>query len=417
MSRITRTVAGLAAVAVLTATAGLAPTAFAEGSANRPDAVAAKTCAQAKSAATHAATKAKKTKKRVATAKKKLAKAKRKHRGVAKARKHLKAAKKAHNKAVNGRRTADAQVRKSCTSGTSTPSANQRVAAFGSLLGLLAAGDNDGGLPDLNAAQLKTLLNGLFPGATDALDPSQLSALLGAFGDADGLELGDLTSLLNGLPGASALNPSQLLGLLDGDGLSAGQITALSGVLTGLLNSLGGGGFSSPSDLVNLFTGLLGGLDASSIDPTDALGGLLGLLTAASNGGQVPSMNLGQFTDLLDTLFQSASSLLSSGQLSGLLSAFTSARSFDASDVENLVESLGGLSSLDPSTLTSMLGGGSLSAAQLSALTSTLTGVLSGLAGQSFSAPADPLSLVNSLLDLLGLLLGPILGPILGGLL
>ncbi|GAB4008587.1 hypothetical protein [Nocardioides ultimimeridianus] len=373
-------------------------------------------CTNAKDAAAHALHRERVTHHRLVKAKRALKKAKHSqhHRKakVKKARKLVHKRTRQHHRAVVALRHARAAQATACTNngggGGTTP---DPAAGLGSLLGLLTAGLNGGSIPALDASQLTTLLDTLYPGASSSLNPDQLTAILNSFGGASSLDPTTLTNLLAGLPGADQLDPSQLTGLLTGGSLDPSQLTALLTTLTGALGDLGATGLSNPADPSTVITELLGSLLGAQTDPAQALGTLLGALSAAGNGGTLPALDPSQLTTLLDTLYPGASTTLDPTQLTALLGAFPGAGSLDATQLTGLLSGLGA-SGIDPSQLQTMLtGAGTLDPSQVTALTDEITTVLSSITGGSFSSPSNPLSTVtNTLQTLLGGIICGLLG-------
>lgn len=355
--------------------------------------------------------KVKRATKRVTAAKIKLAKAQAKKaskakrakakKQLAKAKRSLKAKRSGYRTAKSNLATARSAEDKACHGGN--PGTASQAQGLGSLLALLGTAGNKGTLPDLNPTQVAGLLDTLFPGASDLLTAGQLTDLFGAFGGVSSLDPTQLLDLLAGLPGGDSLDPAMLLALLSGD-LDPTQLTT---VLTSLLSTasslLGelGGSFDLPANPVAMITSFLDLAQGFITNPAQALGVLLGLLSAAGNGGSVPGLDLGQFTTLLNGFYPGASTMLDPSQLSALLAGFSGSGGLDLAALTTLLQGLPGAGALDPSALVALLSGASLGGGQLSALTSVLTDLIGTLTGQSFSVPANPLGLVGGLLDAL----------------
>ncbi|HJQ05705.1 MAG TPA: hypothetical protein VJ872_09690 [Nocardioides sp.] len=367
-------------------------------------------CTHAKDEAAHALRRERVTHHRLAMAKKALKKAKHSHvhrkAKVKKARALVHKRTRQHHSAVVALRNARAAQASACANngggGSTTP---DPAAGLGSLLALLTASLNGGSVPALDASQLTTLLDTLYPGASSALNPAQLTEILSSFGGASALDPSQLTNLLAGLPGADQLDPTVLVGLLSGGSLDPTQLTNVLTTLTGALGDLGPTGLGNPADATSVITSLLGALS----DPTQALGTLLGLLAAAGNGGSIPTLGATQLTTLLDGLYPGASSALDPSQLTALLGSFPGAGSLDASQLGGLLAGLGA-SGVDPTQLLAVLGGGSLDPSQLTALTGEITGLLNSVSGGSFTSPSNPLGTIGTLLQ-------SILGGVLCGIL
>lgn len=358
-------------------------------------------CTDAKAAVTRAVKHEHTTKHRLVLAKRALAKAKRTHRKakIAKARKVVRTRTRTHRRAAVALRNARSHRSSACaTTGGNGGGGTTPAAGLGSLLALLTASLNGGSVPALDASQLTSLLDSLYPGASSALSPSDLTAILAAFDSAGSLDPTQLTGLLAGLPGADQLDPTQLVGLLSGGSLDPTALTGLLTTVTGALGDLGPTGLGNPADAVTAITGLLGTLLGGQTDPTQALGTLLGLLAAAGGGGTIPGLDASQFTSLLNGLYPGASTALDPAALTALYSAFPDAGSMNLTQLTDLLSGIGA-SGVDPTQLLAVLNGSPLSAGQATALTSSITALLSGVSGTSFTSPANPLAAVGSLLQ------------------
>ena len=416
MSSIRKAVLAFVCLALGVAMLAFTPTATAVAEVSAPPARATESlsCVMAKNGSAKALEEKREAKKkvnratkRVTAAKISLAKAKSK-----KAKKKAKATLGKAKRAVRAKRgsyrtsksnlaTARSAEAKACNG--QNPATTSEAEGLGSLLALLGTAGNNGSLPALDPSQVAGLLDTLFPGASELLTAGQLTELFGAFGGVSSLDPSQLVDLLAGLPGGDSLDPAMLMTLLSGD-LDPSQLTSvLSSLLStasGLLAELGGS-FNLPADPVAKITSFLDLLSGFIADPAQGLGVLLGLLSAAGNGGSVPGLDLGQFTTLLNGFFPGASTILDPSQLSTLLASFSGSGGLDLAALTTLLQGLPGADALDPSVLVALFSGASLGAGQLSELTSVLTDLIGTLTGQAFPVPTNPLGLVGGLLDAL----------------
>ncbi|HEX4190174.1 MAG TPA: hypothetical protein VHZ06_04205 [Marmoricola sp.] len=392
-----------AAVSVLAVTVGLtlAPallvtanaTSSGHASADLPASSAA--CASAEAALTHARTQQAVAKRAAVKARKALAKAKkaRAHR-AAKVRRAKKALKRADRRYVVASRSVASHSSAARSTCKTTAPATSSATGTGQELGLLGLADG-ASLGPISASQLTSLLDQLLPGAADSLDPSQLTAVLGGFNGADGLDLVDAATLLSGI-----LDPSQIGDLLGGSA-SPAELTSLVTDIISRLSSLGGGlpipGGFDPTGLYETFAGMFGDLSP------DQLGSLLAMLTSAFGAGS-STFDSSQLTSLLDSLVPGISDEFDSSQLTDMLGALNGG-DLSASTLSNL---LGG--QFDPSQLLSVLGG----TAGQDLLSSVITQVMAQLAtagggGLALPAALDPTqaaSLISTVSSLVTGLLG-----------
>jgi hypothetical protein len=276
----------------------------------------------------------------VVKAKKALKKAKHAHaHKAAKVRKAKKALKKARaryaaaSRAVEGR-VAERDYSCSPTSPATGTGAGQKLSLLGLANGLAVG--------PISVSQLTTLLDQLLPGVADQLDAGQLTALLSGFNSGSALDPSSVLTLLGG-----GFSPGDVTQILSG-AASPELLTELAGNLLDQLSGLAGGfpipsGFD-PTDLVETFAGMFGGLSA------DQLGSLLGLVTSALGAGS-STFDVSQLTDLIDSLVPGISDQFDAGQLTSMLGALNGS-GLSAATLSNL---LGGQFSADQ--LTSVLGG------------------------------------------------------------
>ena len=314
---------------------------------------------------------------------------------IHKAKKKLKRSKHRYAVRSHSARTAYRAMSYACAAPTSTT----RADATGQVLDLLVLAT--GTLGDaIDPTQLTTLVEQLLPGVSDVLSTEQLTALLDGF-NRQNLSLEDATALLGG-----SFSTDQLQDILGG-AASPALVTDLAEFLVAQLSEMGGGlpiaGPFDPSDLLDTIAGMFGDLDPSQ------LGALLDLALAAVADGSDSPLDLGQLTDLLDSLLPGASDLFTPDQLSSMLAAVNAGH-------------------LDPSTLSNLLGG-QLSADQIGQLlagtaSAELIGeLLTNVLAQLGTADGGPLTLPGSvdpsvLLDLastIEALVSDLLGGLLGG--
>ncbi|MCZ4500577.1 MAG: hypothetical protein JWQ74_3132 [Marmoricola sp.] len=340
-----------AAACVLAITAGLTvvPALVSTASATPPVVADPAACTSAKAALKKAVAQRATAKKAAAKAVAAVKKAKASHKPAKAKRKAIAQARAARTKADTKYAAAKKLVttrKKKADSDCAEIVPLAKATAAGKKLGLLAVAD---GLPvdSLDLAQLTALLEQLLPGVTDQLDPAQLTALLGGFNAAGDLDPAAALALLSGL-----FSAGDVTALLAGTA-SPEQLLDLAGSIVGQLAALGGGLPVPPQlDLAGLwdtFAGIFGALGS------DQIGSLLGLLTSSLGAGG-SSYDLGQLTDLIDSLVPGVS---------------------DQFDPAQLTAMLGGLNGdgLSAATLSNLLGG-QFSPAQLAT-------VLDGTAGQA----------------------------------
>jgi hypothetical protein len=348
----------------------------------------------------------------VATAKKRKAKA---HKKVVKARKALRKAKKTHRPArikkakrvltkarhrqalrKRALNTANMRMAYACSSPTSAA----RAYGTGQQAALLVIGSGSP-LDALDLTQLTALVDRLLPGASGVLSPGQLTSLLGGVNAAP-LGLDGATALLG-----DRFSPAELQSLLGGTADPA-VLFALAGQLAGQLSAMTGGavpvtGSPDLTSLLDLFAGMAG-----TLDPTQ-LGGLVDLLLSIAEQKDV-TLDSTQLGTLLDGLIPNITDKVDASQLTSMLTAVNGA-------------------SLDPATLSDLLGG-QFSSADLGLLqggagTDALKGEVLGnivaqlgtLGGGDLTLPGtvDPAvltGLVSSVTDLVSHVVGGV--PIVG---
>ncbi|MCX6396738.1 MAG: hypothetical protein NTV23_09660 [Propionibacteriales bacterium] len=295
------------AVCVLAITVGLT-TAPAMVTIAEAGTAATSPCASAQAAVAHAQQDRAAAQRKVVAAKKALARAKKaevkKAAKVKKAKKVLTRANHGYASASKAVKIRQAEARSACAN----PAPNPQAASTGKKLSLLALGN---GLPvgDIDATQLVALLDELLPGVAGQLNPAELASLLSGFNTGDALDPADALALLTGV-----LDPAAVTALLGGQA-DPEAVTALLDDIIGQLGGLGGLPVPSefdPAGLWDTFAGIFGTLGA------DQLGSLLALVTGALGGGGA-DLDLGQLTDLIDSLVPGISDQFDPDQLTAML--------------------------------------------------------------------------------------------------
>ncbi len=266
-------------------------------------------------AAVTARSKATKKAKKAATKLAKLKKAVKRGKDVprtklTKAKKTKKKTQKAAKKAKNAVAVAAKKKATACSKQAQTQQSQAHALAgvLGLLLGGLGGQNLDLGKLDL--AQLTMILDLLAPGAGDKIDPAQLAMVL---------------KVLQGL-GSGDIDPATLVAQfssLFGEQLDPSVLTALLGAMTG-------GGTVDPAILLGLLDALSGALGdvapgAGALGAlTDAgLLGLVGTIVDIASNGLLAQLGLGQVGDLLQGLLNGSADGLSLGELTAIQATVT----------------------------------------------------------------------------------------------
>lgn len=373
-------------ICVLAVTVGLtvAPSLVASASAEQSRSAAVSACASAQAAQQQAKRAQAAAKAKVVKAQKAVAKAKkaRKPAVVKKAKKALTKARTTYAAATRAYQNRGAQVRSACAKPAVAPAINA-----GKKISLLGLGEGLD-LDQISLTQLTALLENLLPGVTDNLDAGQLASLLAGFNAGTDLDPADALSVLNGV-----LPVGDITALLGGTA-SPEALTALIEDVIDQLSGLAGnlpipGGFD-PTGLWETFSGIFGNLDP------DQLGSLLALVTSAFGGGS--SFDLGQLTDLIDSLVPGISESFDPDQLTSMLSGLNG-EGLSAATLSNL---LGG--QFSPAQLQQVIDG-TAGQVLLGTVVAQVMAQLStaGLGGLELPGPlgGDPLtSLLSTVTDL-----------------
>lgn len=391
------TLAILAVTASLAVVPGLAQTATATDAPVAParTSVTAE-CAAAQAALSAARTSKAKAHRAVVKARKALRKATKTHRPVKvrKAKRVLKKARHRYQVRTHRVRVQTARVGYACSS----PRSAARATGTGMKLDLLASAS---GLVTqvIDLTQLNALLDRLLPGVGDQLDAGQLTALLTGF-NSGALSLDEATALLGGF-----FSPEEIEALLGGTA-SPELVLELAEHIIGQLSGLAGGfpvpGSFDPTGLLETFAGIFGSLDPAQ------LGGLVDLLLSAV-GESGTSLDPAELTDLLDALIPGLSSALDPAELTSMLDAVNAG-------------------SLDPATLTNLLGGqftaaelgdvqgGTASADLVGEVLANVVAQLGTLGGDDLELPGmlDP-TVLQDLVDTVTGLVADLLGGLLVG--
>lgn len=391
------TLAILAVTASLAVVPGLAQTATATDAPLVParTSVTAE-CAAAQAALSAARTSKAKAHRAVVKARKALRKATKTHRPVKvrKAKRVLKKARHRYQVRTHRVRVQTARVGYACSS----PRSAARATGTGMKLDLLASAS---GLVTqvIDLTQLNALLDRLLPGVGDQLDAGQLTALLTGF-NSGALSLDEATALLGGF-----FSPEEIEALLGGTA-SPELVLELAEHIIGQLSGLAGGfpvpGSFDPTGLLETFAGIFGSLDPAQ------LGGLVDLLLSAV-GESGTSLDPAELTDLLDALIPGLSSALDPAELTSMLDAVNAG-------------------SLDPATLTNLLGGqftaaelgdvqgGTASADLVGEVLANVVAQLGTLGGDDLELPGmlDP-TVLQDLVDTVTGLVADLLGGLLVG--
>lgn len=243
---------------VVAASVAVAPALMDSASAAPARASITQECADAQTAHALAQSGKSRSHRKLVMARKALRSAKHSHRPakIRKAKRHLKAAKSRYVARSHNERVQAARVGYAC----SAPNSSARAAGTGMKLDLLAIATGQGGKL-LDPTQLTSLLEGLLAGVTapGGLSQSQLDALLSGFNSGTP-SLDDLTVLLG-----SVFTPDQLQSLLGGSpdpslvlALATNIVNELSGLTSGAVPVPGSFSTTTPQDIINTVTGVLG---------------------------------------------------------------------------------------------------------------------------------------------------------------
>lgn len=392
----------LAVAATLAFVPGLGTSASAAGSTR----TATAQCDSARASLTSAQQSRAKAKKKVVKKKKAVKKAKKaSHKvKVKKAKKALKRAKKRLKRA-----NADVSLRATVVSyACATPSG--RIVAgspdsVGQELNLLQGLLGGDALQLLAPEQLRSLLEALFPGVTELLDPDELAGLLAGFNAAGLPTPDDLFAMVGG-----ALDRAQLEQLLAGatGGTVGGElIAAFAETILSQLSHLGGGlplpaGGYDPASLITLISALNGELSP----------GLLGELIALLKDvlGQGGTLDEAKLVALLNGMVPGLADHFDTGPLAAMLATANGS----VPGAQALDTMLGGF--FTPAQLTQVLADPAAVQALTNQVVAAVVGQFVAAGGGDLPIPAqlDP-SVLTGLFTQIDSLLEDVLGGILGG--